>query len=257
MPYTAKWIPLLAKAAGRSTAGLYYIFNKRGYTAPYTSELRGLTILRGMGLRCKGYKPTEDAVGKPMPPLIPKGSKKAKEARQRIADASPPNAANKGTGTWTDKLLLTRLAKLLPDGATTNNKNRIRYYLKQAGYKDVRKMKESDALDVLQRRQIAIKGFEYENAAPGNTAPTDGDIPQTYKLLLVHYNELLERSKESAAFLQEREAKIAALIKTRSAVRAILLQYQHRHPLIVAKSPEELSAALNYPLTALHLIRED
>lgn len=236
------WIKPLAKSAGRSDAGIYYILRKRFGRQPPYSEYETLTLLRSLGIACKGYRPIADAVGKPLPPLLKKG------------EQPPPGPVSAGK----PKRLLPRLASLLPGGANAKNKNRVRYYMKHAGFGDMSKMEEAQALEVMERRGISIKGFEYEKppGTPGS-AKLVPDAADTYELLLEQYNEVVGRLQEANAAMDQRDVKIASLIRSKGAARGVLLQFQNRHPQLVAKVPEELQAFLNYPLIALQMLLQD
>ncbi len=260
MASTAKWLTPLAKAAGRSAAGVYYIFNRQGYMSPYTSELKGLTILRGMGLACRGYKPTHDAVGAPLPPLVLKVS-----AKQRKEEEV---ASKKKHGKWSDRLLLTRLAKLLPEGATKKGKAHVRWLLKKQGIKKAATADEAKAVEIMRLSGFDTSKFQYakdfdQPEMPGETPSvvtpaiaTEGAIPDNYDALLSQFNLALGRIKTLTVQLGEREKTIAELEKSKALVRAMLLQYERA--LKVEWNAGRIQAIvkpLDMPLAALNEIR--
>lgn len=252
--YVAKWIAPMAKSAGVTPEALYSLFNNRDYYSPYTSEYRGLTLVRANGRACNGYKPTEDAIGKPLPPLIPKGKKK-------LNGGAIPEEAQGGEvqgKKWNEKLLMTRLAALLAGGPSTKTKARIGYYLKRAGFRDVRKLDEGKALEVLQRRGIDISRFEYEKPAgtPGSVKLVP-DASTEYGTLLAQYNELAERLKQTMVSVDEKQARILALRGQRKAVRMMLKQYHDELLRVWKERFGSITSPLEYPLTAYSELKKD
>lgn len=254
MAYTAKWITPLAKAAGRSAAGLYYIFNKEKYKSPYTSELRGWTILRARGLECKGYVPTEDAVGKPVPPLLTKRGITA----NREGNGEVPPEKKDMRGSWADKLLLTRLSKLLPGGANKKNKSRIAYLLKKAGHTKIRTMDEAVALEVMKANDISIEGFEYANepGTPGSSilvAPPAGTLSE----LRAQYVEMGERLKRAVDALVAKEKEYAEADALLERVRRGLMGYETEYKKAVKEDRfPVLHNPLGWPIEYLNWIRD-
>jgi hypothetical protein len=141
-----------------------------------------------------------------------------------------------------------------------NNCNRIRYYLKQAGIKNLKKVEEATALEVLARRGIDISKFEYASS-PGEkpSAPSAklvADPADNHEALLVQYNELAARFALSREEVAQRDAKVKSLLDLSELVRDTLKKYQNEL-LDVAKSRfGGTPRPLEYPLFALNDILE-
>jgi hypothetical protein len=246
------WIKALAKSAKRSPQGLYYMLKKAGAKAPY-SELFTWTLLRAKGFPCNGYRPVADAVGKPEPPLLKKEGKQVRASEADGHSAVAPVGSEPVIGT--PERLMARLAKLIgrPD---KNNRNRIRYYMKQAGIRNMKKIDEATALEVLARRGIDISKFEYARP-PGEVAkPVSTEPATTYKALLVQYNEMAAQLAQSQEEVAQRDARGASLNDLVVLVRDTLKKYQGEL-LDVAKSRfGGMPRPLEYPLFALNDILE-
>jgi len=254
----ARWTTPLAKAAGISTGRMYQIFPEDGYRAPYTSELKGLTVLRARGFACNGYTPMEDAVGAPLPPLIAKTKPKRAMTPNRTngAHGTTPELSKiddkKKHGKWTDRLLLTRLARLMPGGPTKKNKNRVRWLLKKHGHKDVRKMHEAEALGVMKAEGISIEGFQHSGeSSPGEKPPQLIPLPE----LRDRYQKATQQLELLTAALVERDKKIAEQQKILSDVRHGLKQYETQILPIALARFGGLVEPLNYPIDVLNRVR--
>lgn len=235
------WMKALAKAAGRSDARIYQILKKAGKKGPYT-EYGALVTLRENGFECKRYKPVADAIGKPLPPV--------------------------GTKKWSDRLLVSRLAKLVPGNVSIRAKKaRALYYLKHdLGKKSVREIDEATAIAVFERRGIDTKGFEWTKPRVPGTALVPGtsgngkltpDPAANPHELLAQYNELAQRLAEALTAIDEKDKKIGSLVKTRAIVRQILRQYEVQLLPVVNQRYGGLTPPLGYPIQALDLVRED
>jgi len=175
----AKWTGKMAAAIGWNRGRLAHILAHNGLKAPYRkAELKAMQILKGYGLSLAKYTPTEDAVGMEVVPAVVKrlrgfeivSAPTATVTRKKKGmmpsksgdggDASaPPEDDKKKHGSWSDRLLVSRLAKLLPEDATTSGKNRARYILLKAGYPKIKDVDEAKALEVFKQAGIDITNF--------------------------------------------------------------------------------------------------
>lgn len=246
------WIKLLAKAAGCSDATVYNVLKAGGAKHPY-SEYQAWTELRARGRPCKNYRPVDDAVGKPVPPLgkLPK------------------------KGDWTEKLPINRLAKLLPGGATTNNQVRVRHWLKKAGITDFKTLDIAKALEILAARGIDVAKFAHDADSQVPKAP-DAHGNGTSLVLLVEepahsrsqlltqYTTLAERLRQLAndeirkrdLIIDERDKKIAELVQKLRLVKQPLLQFENKILDVGKTSFGNLRPPLTWPIDALNLIRD-
>lgn len=259
----ASWLPKLAAALGWKPQRLRILLNRNGYEHPYRSELKALQILKAYGVSVAKYTPHEDAVGADVEPIanavpirgmtvIPRA-----QAPKKIgaAIAAAP-ADTKRRGKWSDRLLVSRLARLL-GGITSANKNRVRYLLKKAGHSNIKDVDEGTALAVIAAEGFDIAGFEYATkpGEPGGmlVVPASNE----YDELRAQYIEMGERLTKMAQEQTEREQKYESLRKKLGTVRSGLLSFETQILPIAMKKFGGLVSPLNYPIDVLNLIRDE
>lgn len=268
----AKWTAKLAKSIGWSRGRLAHILAHNGIDVPYKSELKHLQVLAGYGISLAKYTPTQDAVGvevTPVPvkplrglevaPVVPAKAKGMKPTKSFGGAASPPpEAENKKHGKWSDRLLVTRCAKLLPGGATSPNKNRVRYLLLKAGHTELKKVEEATALEVMKQAGYDITGFEFASAPGTSGGMLIAPPAREYESLLMQYAELGERHRKTVE--EELPARDATIKKVRGGLelaRQGLLSYAKlmlgtpAKPGLAATKYGGLPKPLNYPIDVL------
>jgi hypothetical protein len=268
----AKWTVKLAKALGWNRGRVAHVLAHNGINAPYKSELKALQVMAGYGQSLAKYTPTDDAVGVEVVPAVVKPFRGLPNApreqsatlKKIVGPASPPpDDDKKKHGKWTDRLLLTRLAKLLPEGATASGKNRARYILKRAGITgNVKTLEEAQALEAFKQAGIDITRFEFASkpGEPGGmlVAPAATE----YASLLMQYTELGTRLMKTTGEIAERDAAIGKLQDLLDLTRRGLLSYEKMmlgtpsKPGLAATKFGGLPKPLNYPIDVLAEIRE-
>jgi hypothetical protein len=260
----ASWLPKLADALGWKPQRLRILLNRNGYEHPYRSELKALQILKAYGISFAKYRPTEDAVGVDVEPIaspvpirgmtIATSTQAPKKMIGAAMSAAPTDTKRRGK--WSDRLLVSRLARVL-GGITAANKARVRYLLKKAGHSNIKDVDEATALTVLQAEGFDIAGFEYETkpGEPGGmlVVPPSND----YEELRAQYIEMGERLRKMAEGQATREAEFETKRKKYAAVRQGLVSYEAQVLPIAMKKFGGLVQPLNYPIDVLNLIRDE
>lgn len=268
----AKWTSKLAKALGWNRGRLAHILAHNGIKAPYRSELKVLQVVKGYGLSLAKYTPTEDAVGVEVVPAVVKPFRGLTIATREqsspttitkkiggdVSEAPDEGSGDdkKKHGSWTERLLVTRLAKLLPEGPTPSGKNRARYFLKKAGITgDIKKVDEATALEAFKQAGIDVTNFQFASK-PGQPGGILVAPPaREYESLLTQYTELGERMQKAIAEIAERDATIKKLQDTSDFVRRGLLSYEKIILPLAPKLFGGLVDPLDYPITVLNKIR--
>ena len=278
----AKWTGKMAAAIGWNRGRLAHILAHNGLKAPYRkAELKAMQILKGYGLSLAKYTPTEDAVGMEVVPAVVKrlrgfeivSAPTATVTRKKKGmmpskngdggDASaPPEDDKKKHGSWSDRLLVSRLAKLLPEDATTSGKNRARYILLKAGYPKIKDVDEAKALEVFKQAGIDITNFEFASA-PGEPGGLLVAPPaREYDSLLMQYTSMGERLTKSLDDVAARDATIKKMRSVLELARQGLLSYQKlmlgtpSKPGLAATKYGGLPKPLNYPIDVLAELSE-
>lgn len=274
----AKWTKKLATSIGWSRQRLAHLLAHNGMDAPYKSELKALQILAGYGISLKKYTPTEDAVGVEVVPATvkpfrglevaaPSTAKKKGMTPTKIGEGGdtspPPEDEKKKHGSWSDRLLISRLAKLLPEGMTSSGKNRARYILKKQGITENPKvLSEATALEAFEKAGIDISGFEYASkpGEPGGLLVQPA--AREYDSLLRQYTDMGARLKKAMEDLAERDSTLKTLQDKLNLVRSILLSFEKlmtgtpKTPGLAATKFGGWPKPLNYVIDALNEIRE-